>query len=310
MTNQDYLLSPTRHADDIAADAPALAAILRGDGVAAAAKLFEVADVEAVANQRHFRRYARAANGGVAGATFLAAAALAVPEAWPGWVAATLAGLGGVAGFVAMVSLHYLRSGELLKDWMTQRAKAESRRLAYFSTVVAAVKGGDAALLLQALDYIHRFQLEVQLRYYEGRGKEHRAHGKRLLLAGAIAAGLGAAGTMFSGLIAPWLPVVGVFGAALASLVTTQEAMGQDLRNAERYRRTWESLVEIQILLGQVRPKVQAGDAEALELWVGTLHEHLSVEHREWLAQGESTKSMLAQLQDKLKAPTPPAGQG
>lgn len=310
MTNQDYLLHPTRHADDIAAEAPALAVILRGEEVATAARLFEVADAEAVANQREFRRHARRANVGAAGATFLAAVALAVPEAWPGWVAATLAALGGGAGFLAMASLHYLRSGDLLKEWMTQRAKAESRRLAYFSTVVAAVKGGDAALLLNALDYIRRFQLEVQLCYYDGRGKEHRAHGRLLLKAGSIAVGLGAVGTLFSVFVAPWVPVLGVFGATLASLVTTQEAMGQDLRNAERYRRTWDSLMEIQALLAKVRPKVRAGDADALELWVAALHEHLSVEHREWLAQGESTKSMLSQLQDKLRTPTPPDGQG
>lgn len=310
MTDQDYLLSPTRHADEIAAEAPALAVILRGEEVATAAKLFEVADAEAVANQREFRCYARWANGGAAGATFLAAVALAVPEAWPWWVAGTLAALAGLAGLVATGSLHYLRTGGLLQAWMTQRAKAESRRLAYFNTVVAAVKGGDAALLLHALDYIRRFQLEVQLRYYEGRGKEHRAHGKRLLKAGSIAVGLGAVGTLFSGFVAPWVPVLGVFGATLASLVTTQEAMGQDLRNAERYRRTWDSLMEIQALLAKVRPKVRAGDADALELWVAALHEHLSVEHREWLAQGESTKSMLSQLQDKLRTPTPPDGQG
>ncbi|MBJ7417726.1 MAG: hypothetical protein JHC88_20115, partial [Niveispirillum sp.] len=102
---------------------------------------------------------------------------------------------------------------------------------------------------------------------------------------------------------------LGVLCTAVAGFVAAQEGIGQDKRNAERYGRTWKFLSKIAEEEDAVREKVKVGDKTALVTWVDRLHEHLSLEHREWRAQGDSVEAVLAE-KPKGQAPTQPGGQG
>ncbi|WP_298328728.1 hypothetical protein [Asticcacaulis sp.] len=305
-----YKLDPAQHAEALRFDAPALMPILQAEELALKAQLFGVADADAVASRWRFRICAWVANFGVAAATFLGAAALAVQNGDWAWAAPALGLLGGAAGFAATVALNYLGSGALMKSWLTARAKAESRRLEFFRKLVELARDKDTNTQVKCLDYMKEYYLNDWIDYYHDRSDKHGKSGRRWLLIGSIAAALGTAGVMTGGLVAPVWVLAGVLGTTVASFVTTQETLGQNLRNADRYRQTWENLIDMRGRLVQVGGKVQAGDTTALETWVEELCEHLIQEHREWLTQGESAQSTLTQLQEKLRAPTPPAAQG
>ncbi|MBJ7418483.1 MAG: hypothetical protein JHC88_24030, partial [Niveispirillum sp.] len=161
MTDQDYLLSPTRHADDIAADAPALAAILRKQPFKKRGERFERADTDAIKRQSTFRWLALLAHGGMGVTTVLTAVALGLSPDWDhtpvvSWYLGLGAAAAGVCGTIALIML---RQGNKLRRWMEARAEAETERLAYFKALVDAVPHGDPVLLEQVLDYIYRYQV-------------------------------------------------------------------------------------------------------------------------------------------------------
>ena len=66
--------------------------------------------------------------------------------------------LAGVAtGGIASMSLFRVKEGRLLEDWMTARARAETKRLSYFSYIVnSSVQPLDLQLELLKLEYFRR----------------------------------------------------------------------------------------------------------------------------------------------------------
>jgi hypothetical protein len=311
VSTDDHRVEPTRHADELAAQSPGLAALLRASTVQFIAARFEEADAASVAAQRDFRRLASRARWAVlltatvASLLMLAGASQGLSVPAPGQIFVALSILGLVVGGLATMWLFRIRQGELLEQWMKTRALAESRRLEYFLAVTQPV-AGDPALNLLQLEYFCRHQLDVQIAYYRDRGARHRDSARRILALGGWAVFIstvtvGAAGVL-GAVSAPLASIaaVAIVGSALSAFASSLEAVNQDTRNAERYARTRETLEQLASRRDDVRRAVGAGTAEALPQFVAAIHEQLSLEHRQWLEGADARTQGLAVLEETL----------
>ena len=306
-TDDDIAADPVEHAATYATEAPALAAFLNDPDLEHTAAVFQENDRRAGIAQKEFKAAANRVNVAVV-VTAVASAALPLcPVETVFIVLGLCAALGGA---VATYYLRQLNAGNLLREWMKYRAKAESHRLAYFNRVTRPLTGdqaGDRALRLLRLEYFRRYQLDHQDDYYRRAGCRHDRSAKKTLKLGGFAAALsGCMGVIATGVGIKFGPegaslaVLAVFGAALAGYATTREETNQDKRNAERYERTAEVLGELRKRLDPVRKAVAAGDDEALSLFVTVVHEQLSLEHRQWLEDFDGSASALTELEARL----------
>lgn len=315
----DYVISPTRHAGQFKAEAPELAAILSSSAVLSTARQYENEDRDALAAQGDFKRVFNRTNLSVlATGVFVAlvmatgAAAGVLPE-WTEKTFLVILSLGGVVcGALATKGLLTIRQGGLLEDWMSKRAAAETARLDYFERVAKSPAEGTAArdrsLQLLQLEYFRRFQFDVQLAYYRERAKDHRDEAQKTLsysgwavFGAAIAAG--AAGVLGAS-VNPRLAAVGALGAVftgLSSFAAMREAVHQNRRNAERYGRTYRVLEDLNRRLDDVRKTVHAHGGQPLSDFVDAVHEQLSLEHRQWLAEQSEARGAFAKLERTLK---------
>jgi hypothetical protein len=302
----DFILAPTTHADELASKAPALSALLRRAKINTLARQYERRDRAAGDAQKRFKDAMLWANAavlatGVIGALIMVAGIMADEwddDLWPLLLVLGLAAL--VTGALASMWLFRVREGNLLEAWMSGRAHAESARLEYFATLVQAETGepSELPLGLLKLEYFRRYQLDVQIAFYDRRGRRHRGSADRTLALGGFAAALAAVASGSAGIAAsieaPW--------AALAAFAATREAVNQDRRNAERYGRTLAALEILRGRLDDVRAGVLAGSQAVLEEYVAAVHEQLSLEHREWLSGAESTRSAIGKMDETLAA--------
>jgi hypothetical protein len=83
--------------------------------------------------------------------------------------------------------------------------------------------------------------------------------------------------------------------------VENSEATSQDRRNAERYGRTRELLDQLYAMLDKVRAGTAAGDLEVMHSYVDSVHDQLSLEHRQWLDELGATSQAVARLQTVLE---------
>ena len=319
-TGDDWKIEPTQHADKLRDRAPQLAAILESSEVSTEARRYERSDQEAGAVQKQYKALVGRANVFV----FLCAEWSALILAANGWFSdpdpKRIIGVVafGVAAVVcaglAKMWLAQAEGNQLFERWMESRATAETMRLAYFQ-LVATMKQGHAtpwqedepSIELLQLEYFRRFQLDVQLAYYEGRGNQHReasAATVRLSSYAALATMLGSG--LGAGFTAAWsqaasLSIVGVFGAALASFAATREALSQDRRNAERYKRTLFALEGVAKDLDRVRRAVAAGDSDTVSKFVDAVNDVLSLEHRQWLKETEEGSKPVQALKQALE---------
>jgi hypothetical protein len=313
----DYVLAPREHAAALADQAPALTSLLRNSKIEALAEQYRRHDEEAGAAQKRFKDAMTRANGAVLATAVLAALIMVGGIFEPRLGEALMRppllvlGLGALlAGALASMWLFRVREGRLLDEWMTERAHAETARLAYFTTLVKEPDrtASDPPLGLLKLEYVRRYLLDMQIAYYGQRRRQHRRSADRTLAVGGFAAALGAVAAGSAGLVAsfnaPWasLAALGVVGTALAAFAATREAVNQDRRNAERYDRTLSALEILRGRLDDVRAGVLAGSQEVLEEYVAAVQEQLSLEHREWLSGAESTRSAIGKLDETLAA--------
>lgn len=312
----DYLLTPTLHAEALAGQAPALARLLRTAKMETLALQYERLDRRANEAQRKFKRAMAWANRALLLTAILGAGIMVVAILAASWARAfadelsVIVGLAAVlSGGLAAMSLFRVREGNLLEAWMSARAQAETTRLLYFSTLVQGDGGAsDPPLGLLKLEYFRRYQLDVQIAYYAGRGDAHRWSADRTLMIGGFAVAAGAVAAGSAGVLAAidsrWatLAALGVVGTAGAAFAATREAVNQDRRNAERYGRTLSALEILRGRLDDVRAGVLAGSQDVLEEYVAAVQEQLSLEHREWLSGAESTRSAIGKLDETLAA--------
>jgi SMODS and SLOG-associating 2TM effector domain 1 len=311
----DYRLSPIEHAEQLGTSAPQLAALLTRTAPVELAQQYAAADTEALGAERTFKRWVIRANWAVLTTATVSALLMAVAllgGILGGFTQPTLivlALIGVVTGGIASMSLFRVKEGRLLEDWMTARARAEAKRLAYFRYIVNASDGPpDPQLELLKLEYFRRYQLDLQLAYYKTRRSGHRNSAERTLdisalsvLVAAIASG--AAGVL-GALTSEWaaLGSLAVFGAALQAFAAARESLNQDRRNAERYDNTAQALQGLRERLDDVRQGIAAGSTSVLREYVGAVQDQLSLEHRQWLEGAENMQAAVARLDRVLSS--------
>jgi len=281
----DYGLSPVEHAAQLKASAPQLAALLTHSAPVELARQYADADTEALAAERTFKRWVIRANWAVlatatVSALLMAAALLAGRLGGLTQTILIVLALVGVAtGGFASMSLFRVKEGRLLEDWMTARARAETKRLSYFNYIVNSSAGPlDIELELLKLEYFRRYQLDLQLAYYKTRRSGHRTSAERTLSISAV------------------------FGAALQAFAAARESLNQDRRNAERYDNTAQGLLGLRERLDDVRLGIAAGSTSVLGEYVSAVQDQLSLEHRQWLEGAENMQAAVARLDKALSS--------
>jgi hypothetical protein len=307
----DYKLFPLLHADLYDHSAPELSKILRSGGPLAEAKAYELADKEAIEAQSLYKNWMFRTNAAVLVTSVLGAAALGAaiyfpidPHAEQNKLGRLLALIATLAAAFGGFSLFKLRESGLLESWMTARANAETHRLGYFSSIVnLASLSSEAKSLCLTLEYVLRYQLDVEKAFYSVRSAQHKKSANKTVTIGATGAALavlaGAAATT-----GPWaaLGALSVTGAAIGAFATGREQMLQDRRNAERYRRTWNSLNGLCGRIDDVRAAAASNNGSAVAEFVAAVNDQISLEHRQWLDSSEANKAALARLEIALSS--------
>jgi len=319
--DDDYIIAPRQHANILSELAAPLAALLNTEKISFLAVEYERSDQDALSAQGDFMVWSKwshiALLLSVVFASLLAAMPLLKEFLTPDTLDFALALSSVLAVFcsgAAGVCLNHIRSGNLLAKWMSKRAEAETLRLEYFSEIVEAELPADDKGLkptLLQLEYFRRYQLDVQLSYYENRGKKHAAASNSALLTGTmimagvalISAITGIAGVSVDPSWAT-LSLLAIVLQAYAAKTSGIEALNQDGRNAERYSRTRKTLARLKANLDPVRTAVCNGKRELLQQFVEAVHEQLSLEHRQWLKEAKFRNSALDRLEQKLKVQT------
>lgn len=315
----DFVIDPLGHATLYKTTSPTLAGLLGLAIVKASAESYNRLNAEAIDAQRSYKKWMLRANVGVFATTVLGACAMAAAIIAKSDFASGLPDVGRpisvVAALAAALSaycLYMLREGRLMESWMEARAGAETHRLEYF-TVLAykAREAADPVLLSLVLEYFRRYQLDVQKNYYDSRRHSHQASAIVTLRCGGIGAAVATLSSLAS--VAPDLEALGAFsvaGAALGAFAAARELMNQDRRNSERYQNTLQSLVGVGKRLDDVRKAAAQGNGEAVAEFVAAVNEQISVEHRQWLETGESSKQALSRLEAALANFRKPEAEG
>jgi hypothetical protein len=228
-----------------------------------------------------------------------------------------------VSGVLAGWQTRLAREQQYLERWMRKRAAAEAHRLSYFQVIadahadagaVAVAVDGEAAketsgipLPLLALEYVRRYQLAAQHRFFTQSAERHKKEADRnvnlgsvAVVVGALSAGLAA---LLAGLVRPSFAAIatlGVIGSGLSAVVAAREGVSQNRLNAERYEQARDALVAVTGRLDKVRRAIAAGNTDALKLLVTAIHEVLASEHRQWLAEAKQAGGALDALEKSL----------
>jgi hypothetical protein len=316
--SRDYFIKPTEHAALYAESAPELSAILRSPAVTTAAETYERFDAKSKERQHRFKTAANRANMLILGTAFCGALVVTagVLKDPLGAQAARLLANGSaiaalVIGAAASAHLYGAKGGNYLAKWMRSRSEAEIWRQREFEEITAP-SGPDgrpysARALQLKLQYFVRYQLAVQLLYYDRRGLEHERSAARGLRFAAVAIGLSAIVTGLAGILSTAhlefvaLGAVGVVASALTAFASARESINQDQRNAERYERTFETLTKLKITLGAIQRGIVGIGPKPLTDFVRAVHEQISLEHRQWLDDAAQASTALKALEETLK---------
>lgn len=313
----DYVIAPTRHAEEFKVKAPELSTILSSNAVQITAGQFEERDQEANDAQAEFKRIFNRSNAAVLITAILIAFVLITGVIAPllpaTLVTVLLAGLGIASALTAALAafdLNKLKQGKLLDAWMLNRARAESARLEYFSSVAKrpkpATTGGNSIELLK-LEYFRRYQFDVQRAYYRTRSKDQRRNSMRTLSYSSFAIAGAAVATALAGslgFISPKFSAIAALGSAftaLSSFSAVREEVYQNQGNAARYSRTSDALDDIAKTLDDVRIAVNEVGEKPLIEFIEAVHEQLSLEHRQWLGLQAGAENAFTKLEDTLK---------
>jgi len=310
----DYVISPTLHADRYQDAAPALSGLIRRTRARVAGEEFERADAIAIDAQRAFKRTAgQASLAAMATAWLSALVLLSALMGAPGAVLIAAGSGGAVTGALGAFLTQRLRQQNLLQRWMSARAKAEEYRRNYFDLVTLTdppeERDAKETSLFQ-LEYFRRYQLDVQVRYYDVRQRRHRIAADRTVTYAAGAGFFAALSAGLAGLLgasegSEWagLAALGIVGTSLATYATVRDSISQDASNAERYEHTRSGLREISLHLDEVREAVSVGNRAPLHEFVAVVHEQLAAEHQQWLSEDAAVHSGIARLEEALRGP-------
>ena len=175
----DWALKPEQHANGLPAEAGPLRRVLELGEIAEIMTRYREFDSEA---GRHQKRFRAASTRIVRGAYVAAISGLFALSMH--LIVGYQTDLQLLAIFIHVAALIYvilatvtLNRADPRKKWQEARGQAELLRVALFDRVAEAddpgpQKPGEIALLPLQLAYFRRYQLDVQWRYFQGRGKQ------------------------------------------------------------------------------------------------------------------------------------------
>lgn len=318
-TRPDYVLAPLDHAELYAESAPELAERLRRSDLRITAESYVKRDAKANGLRAEFEDKSSRARNAVLVTTLAAALLVAsagtaaipwLPAALVDWGVIMLSIATVAAGAMAAGWIQAIRGRALLERWMKARAEAESERLRYFSLLA------DETLLenpLLQLEYVRRYQLDVQRAYFDSRGDEHRRGADRQMMLIAVATALagiaaGVGGVLGASIHTSWtsLAALGLVAQAFAARAENRLASHQSVRNAERYEQTRTALDELYRLLDRVREATATagGDLSVMREYVTAIHDRLASEHRQWLDDTQLAGEAIARLESMIEEST------
>ena len=317
--SDDYVISPTTHAEEFKEKAPELSGILNSSAVQITASQYEREDEDAIDAQKVFKKTFYRANRTVWITAILTSLILVVgilatflPDTIERGLLVALSLGSVITGALASRDIFLMKQGHLLEAWMSKRALAETHRLDYFESVANEPAPGGATdpshLSLLKLEYFRRFQLDVQRAYYNKRGEQHADEAARIMsysswaVAGAAVA-TGSAGVLV-GLFDAHFAAIAALGSVftgLSTFLSMKEAIFQDRRNAERYGRTSQVLEDLYKRLDDVRNAVLKQGNGPLNSFIEAVHEQLSLEHRQWLGDLSKARGAFHRLEKTLK---------
>ena len=182
--DKDWKLHPDTHAAELSAAAGPLQRILLKPELGSIIAAFNSSDAQAGGAQTRYKKLAKIS----AVTSFIAVVIASLLLLFPHTIgdSPSLFTIAAVAQF-GLLAVSYLASiwlgyAKPYDDWMHERAKAETRRIELFNTVVAASEtpqGNELPTLPLQLEYVRRYQLDVQRAYYKGRGNQHRQAAQR-----------------------------------------------------------------------------------------------------------------------------------
>ena len=324
---KDYILKPKMYAELFSEQAPALSDLLKSSQLEGIAEKYSQHNGKAIAAQAKYKAWMKKARLWVLLTACCSAALLAVAT----WLVqpdeADLAKMlfivisiaAFVSSFIATTYIKLVENLSLLKKWMGSRANAEMQRLSYFEGFVKRSCPQDAGvdpifLRLLQLEFFRRFQLDMQVSYYTRRGGKHAVAAEKSAAISTWAMGIAGLAAAIAGFLGAsidprWaaLAAVGFVFQAHASNTLSAEAVNQDRRNEERYGRTLKNLQDLKADMDRVRQQVTDGNPEILPTYVDAVHEQLSLEHRQWIEDTETTSQVLGELKAQLKKVQPEA---
>lgn len=310
----DWVLDPSSHADRLDVRAAALSRILNDEVIKEIMRRYDRRDESAAIHQETYKRYGKLEIYLGTAAALLGAVVLSLTD--PGNLTPAAGGIRTVlltiqiACAAGVVGVKYiLRNKKSFVKWQVERSAAETARIELFETVCGMTdrkwddveNEGDYPLLPLQLEYFVRYQLMVQVVYYDKRGKQHQAAADRFISIGAVI-------TFVAALAAGFLALTNELGdgvsiASIAALVapvlfagqTSLSRLNQDERNAARYGITHEHLDRLRGRLSDVRRQAAGGNADAVYDFVRSVDQIISVEHSQWTTQ--QSEAAVAQQQ-------------
>jgi hypothetical protein len=217
-----------------------------------------------------------------------------------------------ISGYAA-ARLYELNAGDLARDWMQSRARAEQLRSEYFDRLVAHAATADSATQAAALDLVTKYLLEHQLAYFARRGKRHEASAGYWLRWAAFATGVASVGVAAGGMAAggmagavgePWILAIaalGAIGGAVASFAAAQEAIGQERERAQRFRNNVDALELLARQIDDVRGAIGRGASEALVTFTAAINQQLALELGRFLEGGDSIRASITKLSQQIE---------
>jgi hypothetical protein len=318
--------------DGFAGRSVALGGILRGGEATRIVAAYEREDRGAIEEQTRFSYVATRLNRTVLVTAGIGALILTLGVLQPGlqprfdqgipWVVAVLGFFGLLVGGYAAALLYELNAGDLARNWMQSRARAEQLRSEYFDRVVAHAAKADSATQDAALDLVTKHLLEDQLTYFARRGKRHEAAAGHWLRLAAFATGVASVGVAAGGMVGavggPWLLAIaalGAIGTAVVSFAASQEAIGQERERAQRFRNNVDALELLARQIEDVRGAIGRGAPDALVTFTAAINQQLALELGRFLEGGESIRASITKLSQQIEksreakqddAPEPP----
>ena len=296
----DWLIDPQKHADNLPDEAHSLKKILNSSSVQVLQKRYDRHNNKAITSQKTYlkqskRRIYSAAGSIIIGAFILYFQGIEVT------FKSELTWLFSIIELILLaITTFYssiLKNSKSYENWMDSRAQAETIRVKYFS-LVAKHQTDDIDLNKLQLEYFRRYMLDVQLNYYDGRGKQHTTHAKKFITSTAILAALSVVITtviakMGDGDYANSTEIITLFvfiGAVIAALNTVQSQLAmlsEDQRNARRYESVYYQLLDLSGELDTVREAAEQGKQNVVDDFITRTNEVILRENQEWQTRRE-----------------------